>query len=123
MKDTTMPSTTWKADLTTVTDTQTIREIRQWLKRNGQPTPSRDDDALAKYLYLAVAANNRWGGVPLTLVVKRPQQVRPSSPEGYEGKLARYARWPAQPDSPLKQLAQGAFGLLVLLAVVWALGV
>jgi hypothetical protein len=75
MKDTTMPSTSWKTDITTVTDSKTIGEIRQWLAHNGQIIPGRDADAAAKYLHFALLSNNRWGGVAIPLTIKRPRQV------------------------------------------------
>jgi hypothetical protein len=115
-----MPSTTWKTELTAVTDTNTIREIRQWLKRNGQIIPSRDADSVAKYLHLAVIANNKWGGVAIPVLIKRPRPVLLPWQEGYQDERSSHLGRPPQPDTRLKQLAQGAFGLLFLLALVLA---
>jgi hypothetical protein len=114
-----MRTTTWKTDLTTTTDPATLGGIRLWLKRNGQTVPSRDADVVAKYLRLAIDANNRWGGVLIPLTINRPHRVGLPWQTDYEGKWPPYARQPDQPHSMGKQLAIGSFGLLVMLALIW----
>lgn len=117
-----MPSTTWHTSLSTVTDPNTMREIRQWLKRNGAIVPSRDADAVAKYLHLAISATNQWGGVDIPLSIKRPRvQLQPWQ-QGYEDERSRRHGRSSKPDRYFNQLAQGAFGLLLLLAVVATFG-
>jgi hypothetical protein len=97
----------------------TLGDIRLWLKRNGQTVPSRDADAVAKYLRLAIDANNRWGGVLIPLTIDRPRSVGLPWQNDFEGKRLPYARHPIQPHSIGKQLAIGSFGLLVMLALIW----
>lgn len=112
-----MASQTWTTDLATTTDAKTLHDIRAWLKRNAQTIPSRDADAIAKYLRLAIAANNEWGGVPIQFVLNRPQPAGQRwQRAGYEGR-PWYGQRPVQADSPLKQLALGSLGLLVMLAL------
>jgi hypothetical protein len=117
MKDDPMRTTTWKTDLTTTTNPAVIGEIRLWLKRNGQTIPSRDADAVAKYLRLAIDANNRWGGVLVPLTITRPRAVGLPWPQGFEGNALRTARSSHQLHSIGKELAGIAFGLLVMLAL------
>lgn len=112
-----MPSTTWSTELTTTTNPAIIGEIRLWLKRNGQTIPSRDADAVAKYLRLAIDANNRLGGVLVPLTINRPRAVGLPWQQGFEGNALRGARSAYQPDSLGKQLALGSFGLLLMLAL------
>jgi hypothetical protein len=116
MKDNPMPSTTWTTDLTTTTNPAIIGEIRLWLKRNGQTIPSRDADAVAKYLRLAIDANNRWGGVLVPLTINRPRVVGLPWQNGFEGNAPRTVRSSHQLHSVGQQLAAVAFGLLLMLA-------
>ncbi len=120
MKDTTMPSTTWKADLTTVTNPNTVGDVRQWLKQNGHRVPNRDADAVGKYLDLALTAFNRRNGVLMPAFLKRPQPVHPPLQQGSENGQDRTGNWFLQRESWASQLAKGAFGLLVMLALVSA---
>jgi hypothetical protein len=116
VKDNPMRTTTWTTDLTTTTNPAIIGEIRLRLKRSGQTIPSRDADAVAKYLRLAIDANNRWGGVLVPLTINRPRAIE-CPWYGSEGNAPRGARSAYQSDSLGKQLALGSFGLLLMLAL------
>jgi hypothetical protein len=117
MKDIPMPSTTWTTDLTATTNPAIIGEIRLWLKRNGQTIPSRDADAVAKYLRVSIDANNRWGGVLVPLTINRPRAVERPWYYGFEGNAHRIASFIFEPLSVGQQLAIVSFGLLVMLAL------
>lgn len=117
MKDNPLRTTTWKTDLTTTTNPALIGEIRLWLKQNGQTIPSKDADAVAKYLRFAIDATNRRGGVLVPLTITRPRAVERPWYYGFEGNVPRGARSAYQPNSIGQQLALGSFGLLLMLAL------
>jgi hypothetical protein len=91
MKATPMSFQPWFTTLTIKTNSQTFRDVREWLDEHAPPVPSRDDDALAKYLRCVILSNSEWDGVSLQVELPRPRPGQLPPPQGYEDQPAPVA--------------------------------
>ncbi len=111
---------TWKTTLTIRTDPESLQDVRDWLAKHAadSPPPSRNDDALAKYIRLVLANNLDFGGVCLGVDVPRPRPVRLPWQLGYEPDPPTPEAMRANRETARRrQFAVDCFALLVMLIV------
>jgi hypothetical protein len=108
---------TWKTTLTVRTSDESLRDIREWLDEHAPPVPSRDDDALAKYLRCVILSNSEWDGVSLTLDLPRPSLHEPPQVAGCEWDELADCSFSNQPRSRLALAVDGCAALMVLACI------
>jgi hypothetical protein len=112
-----MANQTWTTTIISETEPDDFIGMRKWLRENGLPVPSRNDDVLARFIWATIGSNALWEGVFSEFRVKRPTRLK--GPWEYD-----YDEWPefTDPPSRIPQLAIGSFGLLVMLAALFTAG-